>query len=149
MKNKHDHWLNQLTVLGVFFAVVLIGLIYGLLNMDLTGLQQPLSAPVQPAPTVEQYQADAEEILSPFLVQASKMTAADLASADPVLIDLVQKTQERLLRLRVPKEEKEAHLSFVLLLDQWRRALSGSSADQGSVLDNTHAVVSQNAWLSQ
>ncbi len=151
MKKHRNPWVNQLTVLGVFFAVVLVGLIYGLANMDLSGLGSGTnaSAPVAPPPTVDEYRSSAEQILSPFLTQASKMTGPDLASPDPVMVDLVQKTQELLLRLKVPKEEKEAHLSFVLLLDQWRRALSGSVADQQSVFDNTHAVISQNPWLTE
>ncbi len=146
----HRHkWLNELTVVGVFFVVIAIGLVYALLNLDLgpaSSGENPDAAAVR-APTVEEYQGEARSVLTPFLEQAAAVDADGLAAADEVFQALIDKTQERLLRVRVPAQARETHLSFVLLLEQWRRALRGTAADQARAADMTVKLTSANPWL--
>ena len=52
-----------------------------------------------------------------------------------------------MLCVRVSKDSRDAHLAFVLLLDQWKRALGGSKIDQGEVLKKTSELVSENPWV--
>ncbi len=148
MTTHHHKWLNELTVVGVFFAVIAIGLVYALFHLNLTPTSpaQP-AAPVVKAPTIEEYQSEARSVLAPFLEQAAAVDSGSLAAADEVFGALIDKTQERLLRVRVPAQARETHLSFVLLLEQWRRALKGSAADQDRAADMTVKLTSANPWL--
>ena len=146
----HRHkWLNELTVVAVFFAIVAIGLIVTLFSLDLVPESSLQGDVVQArkAPTVEEYRSEARDVLSPFLEQARMIGSDQAAYDETVFLGLVDKTQERLLRLIVPVQGQEAHLSFVLLLEQWRRAINGSVSDQAQAPDNTQKVIAANPWL--
>jgi len=148
--NKHSHkWFNEMAVVAVFFLVVAAGLFYALFHLEIgpaaPTVNQPLA--ISSAPTVSAYEHEADTVLAPFLEQAAKVGQAELASGDQDLLDLIGKTQDRLLRMIVPAERKDAHLKFVLLLEQWRRALNGSAADQKQVLASTQQVLADNPWL--
>jgi hypothetical protein len=149
-RQKRKKWWSEFVVLGVFAAVVIAGLLYALVIVVVVGkdgaVETDIALPPVP-PTAEEYRSGARDVLVPFLDQADLMTEADVASAGPVVDDFVEKTQERLLRLRVPKEYRDAHLTFVLLLDQWRRALAGSEPDRAVVLAKTRAVVETYPWV--
>ncbi len=137
-------------VLGAFAATTLAGLAYGAIS----GLSRadilPPSVPAPlVAPTQEEYRAETSGVMADFWEQSSRMTRADVKAPDPRFVDIVEKTQERLLRVRVPKDDRDAHLSFVLLLDQWKRALSGSVADQEKVFEKSEAVLTANPWVVQ
>jgi hypothetical protein len=99
------------------------------------------------APSVDGYRQEAHDVLSPFVNQALEMDKEELGGSDPLFLELTTRTQERLLRLRVPKEERDSHLTFVLLLDQWKRALEGSSPDRAVVLEGTTRVVAAHPWI--
>jgi len=146
----HRHkWLNELAVVAVFFAIVAIGLIYAIFNLDLAPSASPGEVVWAPkAPTLDEYRGEARTVLGPFLEQAAVADPDQLVETETVFKSLVDKTQERLLRLRVPAEAREAHLSFVLLLEQWRRALGGSAADQAKVSGMTEKVTAANPWLT-
>ncbi|MEY4744154.1 MAG: hypothetical protein RL272_99 [Candidatus Parcubacteria bacterium] len=151
-RKKQRFVVNEFTIFGVFIAVAVFGILYGLL-LAVTGAlptEMPADFPdLQPvvAPTESEYQSEASDVLSPFFRQAAQMQAEDLTGDTGALLQLVQKTQDRLLRVRVPKEYRDAHLSFVLLLDQWKRALAGSAPDRKVVLDKTRELMAANPWL--
>ena len=150
-RKKSRFSTNEFTILGVFVAVAVFGLGYGLLSLVLGTAEfrtddLPFVQPVV-APTPEEYEADARDVLAPFLEQALLMRTEDLAGDTGAMGQLVEKTQDRLLRVRVPKEYRDLHLSMVLLLDQWKRALAGSAPARDVVLDRTGEIVVANPWL--
>lgn len=151
-QKKRRVLINEFTILGVFIAVVVFGLLYGVL-LAVTGTlfpdvrgAFPAAQPVV-APTMAEYEVEAREVLAPFFTQALQMAPADFAGDTGAMLQLVQKTQDRLLRVRVPKEYQDAHLGFVLLLDQWKRALAGSGPDREVVLQKTKDQAAANQWL--
>lgn len=146
--SRHKH-PNELTVVAVFFAVIIIGSVYAILNITLApdAATSQNKAPAVKPPTLAEYRGEAKVAFGPFLEQAAVFRADQFGAADQVFIDLIDKTQERLLRIRVPAGAREAHLSFVMLLDQWRRAFRGSGADRSLVSDSTSRVIAANPWL--
>lgn len=150
-KHKKKNVGTEFVVLGSFAAVVIVGFFYAAVSIILAAYPETVSQgplAVQPvAPTAEQYKAQVRDDLHPFFSQAATMKAGDIDSAGPVFRELVVKTQDMLLRLRVPKEYRDNHLSFVLLLDQWKRALDGSKPDRAVVLKKTSTVLDANPWL--
>jgi hypothetical protein len=138
-------------VLGVFVTVSTIGLLYGVLLVVLTdtSFDRSVAAQASLAPSVEEYHVAAAGVVSPFLTQAGSMDASDLESVDPLMQELVARTQERLLRMLVPAESRDEHLAVVLLLSQWDRALGGSQPDQAAVLENTAEFIMENPWVIQ
>jgi hypothetical protein len=151
MARKPHHWLGgEMIVLGAFAATTLAGLAYGAVSgMTRADLVPPVEPPPLVAPLRDDYRAETVGVMADFWEQSAKMTRADLRDLDPRFVDIITKTQERLLRVRVPREERDAHLSFVLLLDQWKRALDGSVADQEKVFEKSEAVLTANPWVVQ
>lgn len=151
-RKKSRLLINEFTIFGVFIAVAVFGLLYGMLLAVTSGVPSAVSSdfpefrPVV-APTMAEYESEAREVLAPFFRQALQMRPEDLTGDTGAMLQLVQKTQDRLLRVRVPKEYRDAHLGFVLLLDQWKRALTGSAPDRDVVLDKTREQGTANAWL--
>jgi hypothetical protein len=145
--------LNEFAILGVFVAVVCLGLVFALLQVGMgIGKKRAVSeaSVPTPPPTLGEYQSDASSIMAPFLSQAKRVTVEDFGATDSAPIaELVQKTQERLLRLRIPREARDIHLEFVLFLDQWQRALIGSVADQRRVIANTELLFAKYPWLAE
>lgn len=149
MSKKERHFrFDEFTVLEVFLAVTLFGLVAGaVFSVLFPGIVTGPVAVVT-APTDDEYRAQASEIMLPFLAQATTMTAEDFGNeADAPLAELAAKTQERMLRLRVPSEYRDTHLSVVLLLDQWKRVLSGADRDPAAVLAKTGEVLEADPWL--
>ena len=64
------------------------------------------------------------------------------------MTDLIEMTQSRLLGMTVPASERDAHLSIVILLDQWRVALSGTQMDISGVVGRTDGLLFDYPWLS-
>ncbi|KPJ85810.1 hypothetical protein AMJ57_01730 [Parcubacteria bacterium SG8_24] len=150
MPRAHQKILfGELTVFGVFVVICLSGLIYGsvLVLYPYAGAAEPEESALLEPPTAAGYEMEANEVLLPFLDQFALLAEADLGSVDPMLGDLVVKTQERLLRMRVPGDYRDTHLSLVLLLDQWKRALDGSLGDQAVVVDRTQELLGEIEWL--
>ncbi len=133
----------------MFLAVVVFGLFAGMLFIAISATTpSPRTEPVVLAESEEEYRAAAKEVLAPFISQASNMTTKDVASAAPEMRDLVQKTQDRLLRMeRIPKESRAAHLSFVLLLGQWLRVLDDAGVGAKSVIAKTADVIKEHSWV--
>lgn len=151
-RKKRRLLVNEFTIFGVFIAVAVFGLLYGMLLAATGGVPSAVSQDLpelQPvvAPTMAEYESEAREVLAPFFRQALQTRPEDLTGDTGAMLQLVQKTQDRLLRVRVPKEYRDAHLGFVLLLDQWKRALTGSAPDRAAVLDKTREQGTANAWL--
>lgn len=153
MPTKHNRWLSQAAVVGVFFAVIAIGLIYAVFNMKVVSAPRtslPAALRLPPPLTVSAYQAEAKSVFGPFMQQALRIGPADPAYADPVFSSLIQKTEDSLLRMeRLPSSVRDAHLSFVMLLEKWKRAVGGSRADQEQLARATRAVADANPWLLQ
>ncbi len=145
-KKTSDLATGEFVILAAFVVAVTVGLLYGAVIVAVSG-NRPAAVAPPAAPTVDAYRAEAQGVLAPFFEQAQRMTSADLAAPSSELVDLVAKTQERLLRLVVPKEEKDVHLALVLLLEQWKRALAGSAADREAVIDKTRQMIAKNRWL--
>lgn len=159
MRHKKPLWDSELAVLGVFVAVVAVGFTYGLANLIWPDLFARLSGTVSEAqladsaPSEDAYQAEVRDIMGPFLAQAANVAPDNLADtsgeAMRTLATLVQKTQDRLVRVRVPGDYRDAHLAAVLLLEQWKRALAGSKSDQKLVLERTDEAKQAYPWLVQ
>jgi hypothetical protein len=145
----------EILLFAAFAAVVIFGLYYvinGFFGPGATSLGGATHgksvAPPRQAPTADHYQQETREVMAPFLEQAGKMTAENFAADNSAMTQLVGKTQERLLTVIVPKEYKSAHLSFILLLEKWKRALTGNADDQKAVLKETTDAVIANPWLA-
>lgn len=159
--HRRRHVLDEFAVLGAFVLVSTIGLLYGGLLLFLAATAEPAAyviEAVQP-PLVEEYRRDARVSVGPFFdeVLAAGLVEVDAARfGDPgsgpgsgsALAASAEKAKADLLVLRVPGEERETHLSLVLLLEQWRRALAGSVADQDTVLERTHRLLQEHPWMS-
>ncbi len=148
---KHRFTLDEFFILEVFLAAAAFGLLCGVLFVMISTSQVSVPAVFAPAPTVEtddEYHAAAKDVMAPFFAQAITMKSSDIAVADPTMRELAKKTQDRLLRLdHIPKSEQTTHLSCVLLLGQWLRALDGSVVDALVVHDKTVALLKENPWL--
>jgi len=149
--HTHQHkWFNESIVIAAFFAVIAFGLVYALFHMT-TAPASPSSggaAVLIKAPSLSEYQSETRSVLAPFLEQAAAADPQRLGAADAVFGDLINKTEERLLRVRVPAEARDTHRSFVLFLEQWRRAAGGSKLDQDRVAAMTARIASENPWLA-
>ncbi|MEY4723585.1 MAG: hypothetical protein RLZZ324_1098 [Candidatus Parcubacteria bacterium] len=152
MKNRFKHFhFDELTVLEVFLVVALFGLVAGATFLALFPqlASQSVVSAVQVAPTPEEYRADAAEAMKQFLSQAGNMTDADFGgTAAPIMLELAGKTQTALLALRVPGDLKDAHLAFVLLLDRWKRALSGDVNAQTGLAEKTKQLMATYPWVA-
>jgi hypothetical protein len=151
MPTQRHKWLSQAAVVGVFFAVIAIGLIYAVFHLQVVSAPSSLPEAMKPLPppTVEEYQTEVRSVFGPFLQQAANINVLDLASIDTVFVSLIEKTEDRLLRVRVPSAQRETHLSFVMLLEKWKRAVGGSQADQKQISQATKDVATANPWLLQ
>ncbi|MFA6603587.1 MAG: hypothetical protein WCT10_01940 [Patescibacteria group bacterium] len=149
MDEKKHRLINRFAVFAVFGLAVIAGIGYGVLNLRVLPVAEAPASEVVTAPSEAEYRTAAGSVLTPFFVQAQKLDETAFTAIDPIFVDLIDKTQERLLRLRVPGADQNIHLSCVLLLEQWRRAMSGSKADQKLVLANTRDLLGENSWLIQ
>lgn len=153
-KRTRPYRINEFTVFGAFVAVAVFGLVYGIVAAALgkfdiaSGYEDTLLQPAAP-PTELEYQTEAREVLSPFLGQALAMRQEDLTGDNSAMLQLVEKTQDRLLRVRVPADYREFHLSAVLLLDQWKRALAGSQPDRDAAIGKTQELAKKSPWLTE
>ncbi len=140
---------SRFAVVGVFVAVVLVGLGYGLLIIVLdANLTEPKQSAVLQVPTVIEYRAEAGTVMAPFLGQIETLQMGAITEdAGEAIADLAGRTQDRLLRMRVPSSERDAHLSFVILLDQWKRAVN-VEGDISGVLRRTNELVEKYRWIS-
>jgi len=154
---KDPHSAIEFILLGIFGAVVLIGIMYGVvIVLKNGGVPAPSSSDVVPvaeeplvAPTQEEYDLAANDVMSPFLAQATLVTEASFEGDVSALGDLVTKTEERMIRLRVPAERQEAHLAAVLLLGSWKRAVAGSATDRAEVSASTAAFIAAMPWATR
>ncbi len=148
MRKKDQHFFNEFTILGVFVAVALIGLIAAGVSLLAQPRFAPVGVPTVQAPTSEEYRVEARSVVMPFLSQAAVISANPMPEgASETMSDLVDLTQERLLGMTVPASERDVHLSMVILLDQWRRALNGTDADLSGVIDRTDGLLKDYPWL--
>lgn len=132
-------------VLGVFVAVILVGLACG--GWYAAQTIRGYAGVSASAPTVDAYRSEVASITKPFFAQTLTMTEADVAAAGADLHSLAAKTQERVLRVRVPGSERQVHLGLVLLLEQWKRA-SSDGGNPAGVLEKTRAFVAATPWIA-
>lgn len=149
MGKKESKFFSELTVLGIFAGVAFAGIIFGIVSV----LVPPSSLPilfdqeVVTAPTVEEYQGEVRGIMTPVIAQIESLDPARLDDAGEEFVTLIEKTQDRMLDVIVPSSMREAHLSFVLLLQQWGRAADGSYGDRKVVQARTADVLEAHAWI--
>lgn len=149
MSKKKEHLFNEFTILGAFVVVALSGLIVGSISLIIQANAERDSAPEATAPTARDYRAEAKAVITPFLGQAAVISQGVFPEGtDTAMSDLVDLTQERLLGLTVPASEREVHLSMVILLDQWRRALNGTDRDMAGVIARTDKLLIDYPWLT-
>jgi hypothetical protein len=152
-RTKSGHWVvTEYTVLEVFLGIAAFGLLVGSLFSVLyggTGGEDASALPPPSAMSDDDYQAQVRSITAPFLAEAAKVrTRADVAKEGPSALDLVTSTEDGLVRMdRIPSEERDVHLSLVLLLDKWKRALTGSAADADALVAKTDEVLGAVPWL--
>lgn len=149
MRRKKHSLFNEFTVFGAFIAVSILGFLYGgvLLLLAVSGFGGVLDVPSATAPTEEEYQQEVRHIMGSFLGQIHMIGADEIAGAGDDFYRLVDVTQGRMIEIKVPTGSRETHISIVLLLEQWKRAVGGSVADQEAVIGNTRDVIERNPWL--
>lgn len=147
---------NEYLILGVFAVVALsllaCGAIFGWSEAKIAERSQkpPAEVIAAPAMTSADYEREVSDVMTPFLELAAEFKQENFAADSAPMLELVTKTQERLLNVdRVPADHRTPHLSFVLLLDQWKRALSGSVLDQKTVIEKTETTVRENPWITR
>lgn len=134
--------------MGVFVAATFIGLLIGLILAIKARPSAELITLPTTAPTVIEYRTEAQAVLEPFLLQIKSIPADTLSPETATAIaDLATLTQDRLLRMRVPGDEREAHLSLVVILDQWKIAVRGSETDLLGVIERTTKLVEKYRWV--
>ncbi|MEK9152189.1 MAG: hypothetical protein AAB692_02390 [Patescibacteria group bacterium] len=156
-RQRRSILFTEFAVLGGFVLAALIGYFVALgavlwpAAAPAVAPEETLSAAAPAAPGIDEYRAEVSSVATPFLSQASRITADDFktnAEAVAGLSSLAQKTQERLLRVRVPGKERTTHLALVLLIEQWKRALAGSKLDRKAVVINTQHLIRDHDWLT-
>ena len=147
-KSGHSVW-DKFLVLGVFVAFVGAGFIY--IGVLLWGAARGSAAvpviAVASGPSSEEYQASCRDIAGPFLRQAEAVDPAQIGSVGPELAKLAEATRQRLMRLRVPAPDRDAHLRLILLLDEWKKAAAGSADDAASAAAHTADLLAAFPWL--
>ncbi len=148
---RHDSWLNEFTVFGTFIAVSFVGFLYvgtmfvfgGKGGFDASGMEMVT------APTVGAYHEDARSVMEPFFGVAGQLTVDDIDGVREELLTIVETTQGRLIDLRVPSEEREAHLALVLLMEQWKRVLPDADTEQyAEAFVRTQDFVVAHPWIT-
>ncbi len=149
MGKKESKFFSEFTVLGIFTGVVFVGIIFGVVSVLLppSPLPIPFNKEVVIAPTVEEYQSEVRGIMTPVIAQIESLDPTRLDDAGQEFVILIKKTQGRMLDVIVPSSMREAHFSFVLLLQQWGRAADGSYGDRKVVQARTADVLEAHAWI--
>jgi hypothetical protein len=150
MQKRRDSWRNEFTVFGAFVAVAFLGLFtLGLVAVFGSGASDGLAgAELVTAPTVAQYRDGARQSMSAFLGAAGQLTLEDIPGVREDLLTIVQTTQDRLIAMRVPSDERDAHLALVLLMEQWKRGLDAD--DEGkltAVFLQTQDFIAAHPWI--
>ncbi len=149
-KTGHSVW-DKFLILGVFVSFVGAGFLYiGILLWRSS--RSPAAAPaiaVTSGPSSDEYRADCRDIAAPFLRQASAVNPAQIGVVGPELAKLAEATRQRLMRLRVPAPDRDAHLRLILLLDEWKRAAVGSADEAASATAHTADLLDSFHWLSR
>jgi hypothetical protein len=150
MWKRHQPNWRTIALYPAVFVIIVSGLyLYGMSQARYTTPPriQPAASVEISAPSAADYRQQVRLILEPFFELVASYPAAAGVSADPVLAQVVAGWQQELLALTVPAAEREAHLSAVLLLDQWQRALNGSPLDGGRALASVDQLLSDYPWL--
>jgi len=149
MRKKKSQLFNEFTILGVFVIIAMAGLIVGAVSIATQSQEVRDPEPVVSGPTASEYRAQASAVFEPFLTQVRIIGDGTLPDgAGSVMSDLVNLTQERLLGMTVPSSERDAHLSMVILLDQWRRAIEGTQMDVAGVVLRTESLLEDYPWIA-
>jgi hypothetical protein len=147
MKQKISHIMNEFTVVGIFVAIIFIGLLFGMIFTFKSEIGVNLTPQINP-PTVVDYRTEARSVLEPFLLQIQSIPSGPLSEETATaMVDLIRVTQERLLRMRVPGEERDAHLALVIILDQWKKAVYEDETVLSGVLERTILLLEKYRWL--
>lgn len=152
MWKRHQPNWRTIALYPAVFVIVVSGLyLYGMSQARYTSpprINQSAETTVTvSAPSVSEYRQQVQLGLEPFFALAASYPDNADVSPDPILSETIRGWQQRLLALRVPSAEREAHLSVVLLLDQWRRALDGSVLDGNRALATVDQLVADYPWM--
>lgn len=147
MGKKESKFFSEFTVLGIFTGVALVGIVFGIVSVLVPLPPISFDQELVIAPTVEEYQGEVRGIMTPVIAQIESLDPARLDDAGREFVTLLKKTQGRMLDVIVPSSMREAHLAFVLLLQQWERAADGSNGDRKVVQARTTDVLKAHAWI--
>lgn len=150
LPKRHDSWLNEFTVFGAFVVVSFVGLLSvgSVVLFGRDAVTELAGVEAVTAPSAEEYHAEARQIMSAFLGSAGKLTIDDIEGVKAELQAIVATTQDRLIAVRVPSEERDAHLALVLLMEHWKRALTDSDIDQQTdVFQRTQDFILAHPWI--
>lgn len=147
MKNPLSrHRFDEFTVLEVFLVVTLFGILSGYFFSVAFPGTSPV--PVIVAPTSDEYRATVSGAMLPFLSALSVATAESVVADSAPLKELATAAHQEMLAIRVPADQRTAHLEMVLLLDRWNRALSGNESDMAGLLAKTQTLIENYPWLA-
>ena len=146
--------LYRFPVFTIFIVLVTVGIFFGMISAIVSSRrgQYPQNQQLAASQTeaTAQYQSQASEATKIFFDQARVVIATKNnkpASWPSAFAPLVSSTKSALVAMRVPADMRTTHLSLVLLLDKWQRAIDGSSADQKNVFVVTTQFLAKNPWL--
>jgi hypothetical protein len=140
-------YFNRLSGIVILVVIGLFAIGYGSFMVLKSIAPEKEDSLILSPPTVIEYRTEAGSVLEPFLGQVEALSHGDISDdAGSALAELAARTQERLLRMRVPSSERDAHLTFVILLDQWQIA-ADSGGDIVPVLQRTNEAVESYRWV--
>ena len=147
-KTHKPNWRSVLLIPAVFMIVVSGAFIWGVYRLTIVDPSVFLEQPVSTAPSVEDYRASAVKVMEPFFVQISVYDEpGEEITTDRLSSELVLRVQSEMIAMIVPVSEREAHLSFVLLLDQWERVWSVSSLDSKRATLSAQQAIDKYPWI--
>jgi len=153
MEHKKRHIFSEFLVFGLFSAVIAAGLGFAVWTAYRSEVLQNETSVEAEAPTVEGYRAEARSVMVPFLDQVNVLEEGNLSDqVSESMLALSATIQERLLRMRVPGSERDAHLSFVTLIDRWRQTINpdeNSGEDIESLRQQTSDLSVRFSWLTE
>ncbi|MFH2062529.1 MAG: hypothetical protein ABIJ46_00025 [bacterium] len=148
MKHENRNNSSRFLAVGFFAVLVVAGLSYGIWSAYRSAGSRANQTIEVSAPTVEEYRSEASVVVAPFLEQMSALPDGELSDqTNDSLLSLAATTQERLLRMTVPGSERDAHLSFVTLIDRWRRIADGQDGDRESIRQQATDLLIRYDWL--
>lgn len=146
-----DHEVREFPPIMAFIAAFTLTLIVGGVGFTYAIGGGPHGSELAPAkaphvPSMDEYRTALLKAAGGFLTDASAMDTAGVLSADPSLLGRAQKARDRVIAVVAPAKE-DVHLSLVLLLDKWIRALQGDPVESVNVVPATADFLERYPWF--